>query len=51
MAEDEIFQLLDKFRLVVPQGSPMSGIGNDNQIQSISKSVARRAREQVNSLG
>ncbi|MDB4337649.1 ribonucleoside-diphosphate reductase, adenosylcobalamin-dependent, partial [bacterium] len=36
MTEDEIFNLLDSFSYVVPQGSPMSGIGNNNQIQSIS---------------
>ena len=36
MSEDEIFQLLDGFKWIVPQGSPMSGIGNDYQIQSLS---------------
>jgi ribonucleoside-diphosphate reductase alpha chain len=36
MSEDEIFELFDGFRDVIPQGSPMSGIGNDNQIQSLS---------------
>jgi len=36
MSEQEIFDLLDGFRHVVPQGSPMAGIGNPYQIQSIS---------------
>jgi ribonucleoside-diphosphate reductase alpha chain len=36
MTEDEIFNLLDKFKYIVPQGSPMSAIGNPNQVQSIS---------------
>ena len=36
MSEDEIYGLLKDFRYIVPQGSPMAGIGNDNQIQSIS---------------
>ena len=36
MSEEEIYQLLDNFKYVVPQGSPMSGIGNPYQIQSIS---------------
>jgi ribonucleotide reductase alpha subunit len=36
MNEDEIFALLDKFKYIVPQGSPMSAIGNPNQVQSIS---------------
>ena len=36
MCEDEIYSLLKDFRYVVPQGSPMSGIGNPFQIQSLS---------------
>ena len=36
MTEDEIFGLLDRFKYIVPQGSPMSGIGNHHKIQSIS---------------
>lgn len=36
MTEDEIFNLFKDFKYVVPQGSPMSGIGNPHQIQSIS---------------
>ena len=36
MSYDEIYSLLEKFKYIVPQGSPMSGIGNDYQIQSIS---------------
>jgi ribonucleoside-diphosphate reductase alpha chain len=36
MEESEIFDLLKDFRYIVPQGSPMSGIGNQHQIQSIS---------------
>jgi ribonucleoside-diphosphate reductase alpha chain len=36
MSEETIFALLDRFRYVVPQGSPMSGIGNPFKVQSIS---------------
>jgi ribonucleoside-diphosphate reductase alpha chain len=36
MSEEEIYSLFKDFKYVVPQGSPMSGIGNDYQIQSIS---------------
>lgn len=36
MSEDEIFSLFQDFKYIVPQGSPMSGIGNPHQIQSIS---------------
>lgn len=36
MSEDLIFSLFDKFKYVVPQGSPMAGIGNNDQIVSLS---------------
>lgn len=36
MSEEEIFGLLDKFKFIVPQGSPMSGIGNNYQVGSLS---------------
>jgi ribonucleoside-diphosphate reductase alpha chain len=36
MSEEEIFSLFKDFKYIIPQGSPMSGIGNNYQIQSIS---------------
>ena len=36
MSADEIFELVRDFRYVVPQGSPMAGIGNDFQVSSLS---------------
>lgn len=36
IAEDAIFSLLDHFKFIVPQGSPMSAIGNPYQMQSLS---------------
>ena len=36
MSHEEIFGLLDHFRYIVPQGSPMTGIGNDYQVASLS---------------
>jgi len=36
MSENEIYKLFKKFKYVVPQGSPMSGIGNESKIQSLS---------------
>jgi ribonucleoside-diphosphate reductase alpha chain len=36
MPENEIYKLFKDFKYIVPQGSPMSGIGNPYQIQSIS---------------
>ncbi|MEI7661710.1 MAG: adenosylcobalamin-dependent ribonucleoside-diphosphate reductase [Bacteroidota bacterium] len=36
MSEEELFELMRNFRYIVPQGSPMAGIGNDFQIGSLS---------------
>ncbi len=33
---EEIFELLDHFRYIVPAGSPMTGIGNNFQVASLS---------------
>ena len=36
MDEEEIFDLIKNFKYIVPQGSPMAGIGNPFQIASLS---------------
>lgn len=36
LTEEEIFGFFDRFQYLVPQGSPMAGIGNNAQITSIS---------------
>ncbi len=36
MSAQQIFDLLDHFKYIVPQGSPMTGIGNDFQVASLS---------------
>ena len=36
MEEQEIFELLQGFHFLVPQGGPMTGIGNDYQVASLS---------------
>lgn len=36
MSEETVFGLLQNFRYIVPQGSPMAGIGNDLQVGSLS---------------
>ncbi|MCK9421649.1 MAG: adenosylcobalamin-dependent ribonucleoside-diphosphate reductase [Bacteroidales bacterium] len=36
ITEDELFELMRHFKYIVPQGSPMAGIGNDFQIGSLS---------------
>jgi ribonucleotide reductase alpha subunit len=36
ISEESIFALLDRYKFIVPQGSPMSAIGNPYQLQSLS---------------
>lgn len=36
MSAQEIFDLLDHFRYIIPAGSPMTGIGNNHQVASLS---------------
>lgn len=36
LSEEEIYETLKDFKYIVPQGGPMSGIGNDFQIASLS---------------
>ncbi len=35
-SEDEIYDVLAKFKYIIPQGGPMTGIGNDFQVSSLS---------------
>ncbi|WP_072543312.1 adenosylcobalamin-dependent ribonucleoside-diphosphate reductase [Bacteroides mediterraneensis] len=36
LSSQELFDLLDHFKYIIPQGSPMTGIGNNYQIASLS---------------
>jgi ribonucleoside-diphosphate reductase alpha chain len=36
VSERKLFDLFDKFKYIIPQGSPMTGIGNNHQISSLS---------------
>lgn len=36
LSEEQLFELMRNFRYIVPQGSPMTGIGNDFQVASLS---------------
>ncbi|MDY3068721.1 MAG: adenosylcobalamin-dependent ribonucleoside-diphosphate reductase [Parabacteroides sp.] len=36
LSEKELFDLFDHFRYIIPQGSPMTGIGNNYQVASLS---------------
>ncbi|WP_418661173.1 adenosylcobalamin-dependent ribonucleoside-diphosphate reductase [Bacteroides ilei] len=36
LSAQQLFNLLDHFKYIIPQGSPMTGIGNDYQVASLS---------------
>ncbi len=36
LSAQEVFELLDYFKYIIPAGSPMTGIGNDHQVASLS---------------
>jgi len=36
LSADELFDLFQNFKYIVPQGSPMTGVGNDFQVASLS---------------
>ena len=36
LSSEELFDLMDHFKYIIPQGSPMTGIGNDFQVASLS---------------
>ena len=42
MSEPEIYEYLQDFKYIVPQGSPMTGIGNNFQIASLSELLCNR---------
>lgn len=51
MSADEVFGLLDHFRYVIPQGGPMTGIGNDFQVASLSNCFVIGHKHPADSYG
>ncbi len=51
MAEEDIYQLMKDFKYIVPQGGPMSGIGNDFQLVSLSNCFVIGKDSGVDSYG
>ena len=49
--EAEIFDLLDHFRYVIPQGGPMTGIGNNLQVASLSNCFVIGHKNPADSYG
>ena len=51
MNKEEIFSLLDHFRYIIPQGGPMTGIGNNLQVASLSNCFVIGNRKHADSYG
>ena len=51
MSEDKIFNLLKDFKYIIPQGGPMTGIGNDFQIGSLSNCFVIGRQKPADSYG
>ena len=51
LSEQEIFDLLDHFRYAIPQGGPMTGIGNNFQVASLSNCFVIGHRHPADSYG
>lgn len=51
MSEEDIFDLLKEFKYIVPQGGPMTGIGNPYQIASLSNCFVIGSKGDADSYG
>ena len=51
LKREEIFHLLDHFRYVIPQGGPMTGIGNNFQVASLSNCFVIGHKHPADSYG
>ena len=51
MSREEVFELLDHFRYIIPQGGPMTGIGNNFQVASLSNCFVIGHKNPADSYG
>lgn len=51
MSEEEVFEVLNRFKYIVPQGGPMTGIGNEFQVASLSNCFVIGNEENSDSYG
>ena len=51
LSKEEAFELLDHFRYVIPQGGPMTGIGNNFQVASLSNCFVIGHKHPADSYG
>lgn len=51
LGEEQIYELLKDFKFIVPQGGPMSGIGNNMQVASLSNCFVIGHKKPADSYG
>ncbi len=51
MSSDDVFELLKEFKYIIPQGGPMTGIGNNFQIASLSNCFVIGHKKPADSYG
>lgn len=51
MLEEEIYELFREFKYIIPQGGPMTGIGNQHQIASLSNCFVIGTKNEADSYG
>ena len=51
LSRQEVFELLDHFRYIIPQGGPMTGIGNNFQVASLSNCFVIGHKNPADSYG
>ena len=51
LSKEQIFELLDHFRYIIPQGGPMTGIGNNFQVASLSNCFVIGHKNPADSYG
>ncbi|MDR3326792.1 MAG: adenosylcobalamin-dependent ribonucleoside-diphosphate reductase [Prevotellaceae bacterium] len=51
LSNEELFALFDRFKYIVPQGGPMTGVGNDFQVSSLSNCFVIGIEEYADSYG
>ncbi len=51
LSEEQVYELLKDFKYIVPQGSPMAGIGNPFQIASLSNCFVIGNQDKADSYG
>ncbi|MFI3305513.1 MAG: adenosylcobalamin-dependent ribonucleoside-diphosphate reductase [Rikenellaceae bacterium] len=51
LSSQELFELLDHFRYIIPQGGPMTGVGNNFQVASLSNCFVIGHRNPADSYG